>query len=77
MSHTYVEVWTLRRGIIDPPEPVLPSTQMVMMFEDQRDYRRAREERDPPINWRDEDRRPVRGERRVDEMRRLAERRKA
>lgn len=54
MSSIYVEVWTLRRGIIDPPEPVLPSTQIAMSFEDQREYRRIRDERDPPIDLRDE-----------------------
>jgi hypothetical protein len=45
MSVTFVEVWTLRRGIIDPPEPVMPSVQIRL----QRDYIYARFERDPPF----------------------------
>ena len=49
MTVTFMEVWTLRRGIIDPPEPVWPSVQRRLELE----YAAARFERDPPLTVRE------------------------
>ena len=49
MSVIFVEIWTLKRGVIDPPEPVTPSVQVRMS----RDYIEARFQRDPPLTERE------------------------
>jgi len=56
MSALYVEVWTLRRGIIDPPEPVGPSVQQHLDQEDRLNEWRNKEvqaERDKPLTRRE------------------------
>ncbi len=49
----FVVVWTLRRGIVDPPEPLDDAGQRAANMEAQNDtqaaYRSVRYERDPPM----------------------------
>jgi hypothetical protein len=45
-------VWSLKRGIIDPPEPLDDTGQYAANLEEynaQADYRSVRYERDPPL----------------------------
>ena len=49
----FVVVWTLRRGIVEPPEPLDDAGQRAANMEAQNDtqaaYRSVRYERDPPM----------------------------
>ena len=49
----FVAVWSLQRGIIDPPEPLDAAGQYAANLEAQNDaqaaYRSVRYERDPPL----------------------------
>jgi hypothetical protein len=49
----FVAVWSLQRGIIDPPEPLDDAGQRLANLEAQNDaqeaYRAVRYERDPPL----------------------------
>jgi hypothetical protein len=49
----YVAVWSLKRGIIDPPEPLDAAEQCLANLEAQNDaqaaYRSVRYERDTPL----------------------------
>ena len=53
----WVAVWSLKRGIVDPPEPVDNVTQRILQAE----YFRAMLDRDPPLTmeqwWAEEGRR--------------------
>lgn len=46
---SYVQVWTLQRGVIDPPEPVDAFTGAYMTNQD---VQRVSIERDPPLTQR-------------------------
>ena len=50
----FVAVWSLKRGIVDPPEPLDAAGQREANLEAQNDaqtaYRSVRYERDPPLN---------------------------
>jgi len=49
----YVAIWSLKRGIIDPPEPLDDAGECLANLEVQDDaqaaYRSVRYERDPPL----------------------------
>jgi len=49
----YVAIWSLKRGIIDPPEPLDDAGECLANLEVQDDaqaaYRAVRYERDPPL----------------------------
>lgn len=45
----FVAVWSLQRGIIDPPEPLDDAGQHLANMETQAAYRSVRYERDPPL----------------------------
>jgi hypothetical protein len=48
----FVAVWTLMRGVIDPPEPLDSAGQReanLGEYNAQADYRAVRYERDPPL----------------------------
>lgn len=49
MSVTFVEVWSLRYGIANPPRSVPAGVQMRLELE----YEQARFERDPPLTERE------------------------
>jgi hypothetical protein len=46
----FVAIWSLKRGIIDPPEPLDAAGQHLANMETQEAYRSVCYERDPPLN---------------------------
>ena len=46
----YVAIWSLKRGIIDPPEPLDAAGQHLANMETQEAYRSVCYERDSPLN---------------------------